>query len=219
VWLAFTRTEAAERRWLRLAAATGLAALGLAFVLGLAGGDYYLSRYVLAAWLPFALVAAVGMGARRSGRLGLAMAAAACALSVFVVLSVNARPELQRDDWRGVAHALGRATGPRAIVVSPINGSIPLGLYLPLRKLREAAVTEVDAVAVAPRASSGGDRRAPAVRVGSPPIGFTEIARHQGPTYTVVRYALDLPVKVRPELLGDFALLGGTPDYVVQTEP
>jgi hypothetical protein len=74
-------------------------------------------------------------------------------------------------------------------------------------------------VAVAPR-RSGEERRAPAVRIkGSPPIGFSEMSRHQGPTYTVVRYRLDGEVRLTPELIANFALLGGTPDYVVEERP
>jgi hypothetical protein len=171
--------------------------------------------------LPLVLVIAIGFGAARSGRVGVAATVALCALSLFVVLSVNTRPELQRDDWRGVARALGDNPGARAIVVSPINGSIALGLYLPLQEMGEsgADVTELDAVAVAPR-RSGEERRAPAVRVkGSPPIGYSEMSRHRGRTYTVVRYRLDGEVHLTPELIAGFALLGGTPDYVVEEGP
>jgi hypothetical protein len=221
IGLAIRWARGRERSAVRIGAGAGLASLAIALVLALAGGDYYLSRYVLAAWLPIVLVMAVGFGAVRSGRLGLAATGALCALGVFVVLSVNSRPELQRDDWRGVADALGRSTGgARAIIVSPINGSIPLGLYLPLRDMGGGAdVTELDAVAVAPRAT-GETRRAPAVRVkGSPPIGYTEMSRYQGPTYTVVRYRLDGEVRLTPELIANFALLGGTPDYVVEPAP
>jgi mannosyltransferase len=215
VWLVLRRAEGAERRGARLAAGAGLATVALAALLAFAGADYYLSRYVLAAWLPLVLVVAIGLGARRSGRLGLALAALACALSLFVVVSVDTRPELQRDDWRGVARALGKAEGPRAIIVSPINGSIPLGLYLPLEKLTQADVTEVDAVAVAPRLA-GKTRTAPPLRVAAPPPGFTEIGRHQGATYTVVRYRLGASTPITPAAIGGLALLGGTPDYVLQ---
>lgn len=216
VWLALTRADGDERNGLRLGAGAGLAALGLAALLAILGADYFLSRYVLAAWLPVALVTAVGMGAQRARRLGAGVAVAACALSLFVVVSVDTRPELQRDDWRGAARALGGFEGARALVISPINGSIPLGLYLPLNKLHGAEVMEVDAVAVAPRVA-GETRKAPPVRVRTPPAGFHEVARKLGPTYTVVRYRSDAPVVVRPETLGGFALLGGTPDYAVQT--
>jgi 4-amino-4-deoxy-L-arabinose transferase-like glycosyltransferase len=207
-----------ERRAALLGGGIGVAGLLIALVLALGGGDYYLSRYVLAAWLPLMLVISVGMGARRSGLLGIGLAAALCGLFAFVVVSVDERPELQRDDWRGIARTLGPPAGARAIVVSPINGSIPLGLYLPrLSKLTAAGapVSEIDAVAVAQRVA-GATRHAPPAPVVAPPPGFREVARHSGPAFTVVRYRADAPVPIVPENLGSLALEPGTPDYVLQ---
>jgi hypothetical protein len=144
---------------------------------------------------------------------------ALCALSLFVVLSVNERPELQRDDWRGIARILGPpTTGFRALVVSPINGYVPLTLYMPgLSRLMPygAPVSEIDAVAVAQR-KSGETRHAPPVPAVPPPSGFREVGRHSGPTFTVVRYRADAPVPIVPSNLGSFALEPGTPDYVLQ---
>jgi mannosyltransferase len=221
LWLAFTRSEGSERRAARLGGAVGLSALAVALVLAVFGGDYYLSRYVLAAWLPLALVVAVGLGAPRSGRLGIAVTAGVCAVFVFVVVSVNTRPELQRDDWRGIARTLGPPTRTRAIVVSPINGSRPLGLYLSgLRRLTPAGarVMEIDAVAVAQR-KAGETRRAPPVPVIRPPDGFTELSRHQGRTFTVVRYHAGVPIPVKPSFLAGVPLEPGTPDYMLQPGP
>jgi 4-amino-4-deoxy-L-arabinose transferase-like glycosyltransferase len=217
IWLALTRAEGGERRALRLGAATGLAVLAIALVLALLGGDYYLSRYLLAAWLPLALVVALGLGARRAGRVGIVVGAALCAVFAFVVLSVNERPELQRDAWRGVSRTIGPPKGVRAIVASPINGSIPLRLYQRnLRKLPPTAlVSEIDAVAVAQR-DAGEKRTAPVVPAISPPAGFSEVARHRGPTYTVVTYRAPEPTFIRPELIAPLALLPGTPDFLLQ---
>lgn len=215
--LAWLRAAGVERRGMVVGAGVGLSALAVALVLALLGGDYYLSRYLLAAWLPLMLVVAVGMGARRSGMAGIGLAAALCALSLFVVLSVNERPELQRDDWRGIARTLGPAPpGARAIVVSPINGSIPLRLYMPrLSKLVSAKVSEIDAVAVAER-KPGETRHAPSIRKVPPPPDFHEIGRHIGPTFTVVRYQADIPLPITPFNLPSFALEPGAPDYVLQ---
>ena len=215
--LAWLRAAGTERRAVVLGGGVGVSALAVALVLALLGGDYYLSRYLLAAWLPVMLAVAVGMGAQRSGRVGVAVAAGLCALSLFVVLSVNERPELQRDDWRGIARTLGPAPpGARAIVVSPINGSTPLGLYMPgLSKLGSAKVSEIDAVAVAEH-RSGATRHAPPIPSVPPPPDFHEIGRHSGPTFTVIRYQADIPLPVTPSSLGSFALEPGTPDYVLQ---
>lgn len=219
LWLAWKRAEGRERSAARLGGAVGLVTLAIALALAIAGGDYYLSRYLLAAWLPLALVLAVGMGARRSGRLGLGLAAALCALFVFVVVSVDSRPELQRDDWRGIARALGAPDpGGRAVVVSPINGGIPLRLYLPGSSVLPstgASVGEIDAVAVAPRAA-GRTRVAPPVPAVTPPPGFTEESRHQGRTFTVVKYRAKTPVTVSPGVIAPLALEHGTPDFLIQ---
>jgi hypothetical protein len=105
--------------------------------------------------------------------------------------------------------------------VSPINGSLPLSLYLPgLRRLPASGVRlmEVAAVAVAQR-EPGGTRRAPPVPIVKPPDGFTELSRHQGKTFTVVRYHAGVPIPVTPSFLGGVPLEPGTPDYTLQPGP
>jgi mannosyltransferase len=219
VWLAVTAAGDRERRAAFLGGAVALAALAIALVMALLGADYYLSRYVLAAWLPLALVVAVGLSARRAG---IAIAAALCGVWLFVVISVNTRPELQRDDWRGIARAMG-VPDPhgRAVVVSPINGSIPLRLYLPRSTTFPAAgarVGEIDVVAVAPR-EAGATRTAPPVRKVIPLPGFREESRHQGRTFTVVKYRAMAPVAETPVLLNGLANESGTPDLLIEPGP
>jgi hypothetical protein len=219
IWLATTAARPRERRTAFVGAVVGLSALAISLVMALAGADYYLSRYVLAAWLPVALVPAVGLGARRTG---LAIAAALCALWVFVVISVNTRPELQRDDWRGIARAMG-VPDPhgRAVVVSPINGGIPLRLYLPRARPFPAAgapIGEVDAVAVAPR-EAGATRTAPPVRKVAALPGFRQESVRRGRTFTVVKYRALAPVPETHVLLSRLALEAGTPDFLIEPGP
>ena len=59
---------------------------------------------------------------------------------------------------------------------------------------------------------AGETRKPPPVPRAAPPAGFTEVGRHQGPTFTVVRYRADAPVTATPVLLGPLALEPGTPD-------
>ncbi|MEA2432504.1 MAG: mannosyltransferase [Thermoleophilaceae bacterium] len=218
VCLAITSLRDRERRAALLGAAVGLSTLAIALVLALLGADYYLSRYVLAAWLPLALVVAAGLSARRAG---LVIAALLCGAWLFVVLSVNTRPELQRDDWRGVARAMG-VPDPhgRAIVISPVNGNIPLRLYLPRAgKLTGVAqVGEIDAVAIAPH-EAGGTRKAPPVPRTAPLPGFHEESRHMGRTFTVVKYRAAAPIPITQTLIAHLALEPGTPDFLVQPGP
>jgi mannosyltransferase len=215
-WLAAGAARARERRAVFVAAVVGVSALAIALVMALLGADYYLSRYLLAAWLPMALAISVGLATRRTG---VAIAAILCALWVFVVISVNTRPELQRDDWRGIARAMGVPdVHGRAVVVSPINGSIPLRLYLPRSGTFPAAgapVGEVDIVAVA-RREAGATRTAPPVRTAIAVPGFREESRHRGRTFTVVKYRAMAPVPETRTLLNGLALQPGTPDLLIQ---
>jgi hypothetical protein len=213
-----TRLRGRERRAVLLGGAAGLAALAVALVLALLGADYYLSRYVLAAWLPLALVVAAGLSARRAG---LVIAGLLCAVWLFVVVSVNTRPELQRDDWRGIARAMG-VPDPhgRAVVITPVNGNIPLRLYLPRagKLIGSAHVGEIDAVAIAPH-EAGGTRKAPAVPRTAPLPGFHEESRHMGRTFTVVKYRAAAPIPLTRTLIAHLALEPGTPDFLVEPGP
>lgn len=219
LWLAATASRGRERRAAFVGAVTGLSGLAISLVMALFGADYYLTRYVLAAWLPIALVPAVGLSTRR---VGLVVAALLCALWVFVVISVNTRPELQRDDWRGIARAIG-VPDPhgRAIVVSPLNGSIPLRLYLPRARPfpgTNTAIGEIDVVATAPR-EAGATRKPPPFRAVSPLPGFRLESRHQGRTFTIVKYRAMAPVPEDPTLLSGLALLRGTPNLLLEPGP
>src|SRR5436189_262961 len=52
------------------------------------------------------------------------------AVGVAMVIAVDVDDRYQRDDWRGAAQALGHSGQPRAIIVTPASGRIPLLLYL-----------------------------------------------------------------------------------------
>ncbi len=215
-----TRADASERRAAVVGASLGLGVLITALVLGAAGFDYLLSRYVIAALVPLLVVAAAGFGARRAGFRGLAAVAILCAISLAVVIAVDARVDLQRDDWRGVAQALPPPTGPRAFVISPIHGSVALALYVPrLGPLPPtgALVTEIVAVAIALHVP-GKTRHAPPVPTLPPPPGFTEALRRSGPTYSLVVYRAPQPVPVPAPVLAGTSLAPGAPDLRVQAQ-
>jgi hypothetical protein len=105
-------------------------------VLAAAGADYVITRNMLAALVPLLIVLAAGFGARAAGRLGIAGAAALCALSVALVVAVPLDARYQRSDWRAIAEALGPAPASRAIVISPASDTAALEHYLgPSRRL------------------------------------------------------------------------------------
>jgi len=49
-----------------------------------------------------------------------------CRYSRHATIQVQTKPYLQRPDWRAVAHALGPATVPRAILAANGQTAIPL---------------------------------------------------------------------------------------------
>jgi hypothetical protein len=130
---------------------------------------------------------------------------ALCALSLAIVVAVAADHRYQRADWAGLARALGRSDEPRALVISPANGELPLRFYR--RDLRAlsgagAAVREVDVVAVAGSSSPGGGAKLPA-QVGTAlgVAGFGSPQRIAAGTYELLRFRAPRPVAVMPNAL------------------
>jgi mannosyltransferase len=170
----------------------GGVALLLPLALAIVGLDYFFPRNLMAAWLPLASLVALGCGLASARRLGAVTAVALCAVLLAITISIDFNSRLQRPDWRGVAHALGPAGGPRALV-SPSTGDDPLEYYLPgtsriLR--RHASVSEVDLIGW------------PLARERAPRLpGFQLVARDRVKTLTLYRYRSPQPVLVARSLL------------------
>ena len=211
------RTDAARRAAIA-PLAVGLSCAVVPAVLALAGVDFLDTRNVLPA-LP-ALLAALAIGFAAAGRAGaLALTGSLAAVFVTVTLLVDTNARYQRDDWRGASHALGRLTATRAIVVTPGSGWIPLSVYAPgVRPLQDAAVSEVDVVAV-PRQVVGGGI-GPPPRLAGPlrlPAAFHVAHVTYAETYTVVRYLAPTAVRVTPASLAPAALGAGPPTVLLES--
>jgi uncharacterized membrane protein len=100
-------------------------------VLGLLGHDYFLSRNVIGAVVPLAVALGAVCAAPRARALGATLAVALIALFAYATIKVQTHPYLQRPNWRAVAHSLGPATVPRAILAANGQTAIPLKIYLP----------------------------------------------------------------------------------------
>jgi uncharacterized membrane protein len=167
---------ALRERPARVLLAMAAAAAILPLVLAALGTDYVLPRNLIAVYVPIVLVVAAGL----AGRLGLVGAAMICAVAVVVNVEVTGDAKLQRDDWRGAAHALGPAAETRVVVVTPDFAKKPLRLYagsLPPLPSTGADVHEVVVIA------NGRPPKDPA-----PPPGFAEVSRVRTPSYVLVRY-------------------------------
>jgi mannosyltransferase len=204
LWLVYARVVERERSAARVAAVVGLTGLAIPVVLALAGADYLNTRNVLGAWLPLMLVLAIGLGARHSGRIGLAATAGLCAIGLFVSIAVWANPAYQRENDRGVAHALGRTTVPRALVVTPVSAQVPLGIYMQPFLTVPIPVKEVDLVALPERSnlfSGARPVKLPVQPHQAPAPGFHIVEQRQTSSYTLIRFRSNTPTLILPPAL------------------
>lgn len=196
-WLIARLSPAERARALRLVA-LAVVAIGAPAILAFAGLDLLNPRNALGAIVPVLLAAALIFGGSAGilARLGVVITSLSFAV---VVLVFNLSAEMQREDWRGAALAMGPPQGVR-IVVAPKNGDDPLELYLDATKFEGK------------RFSSGVDvKKVQVLNLGttlSPPNGFS-LARTDRlpPLFHLETYESGRPLTVTPE---DFdGVIGG----------
>jgi hypothetical protein len=198
---------------------------GAGFVLNLiliAGGiDDLITRNLIGLWPPAAMLVAAGLGARRSGWLGIVATVALCVTGVVAVAGVAVDRSFQRPDWRGVGRVLGAhpaaGSGARAILVQDYLDLLPLSLYLPGLKFLDGArtrasangppvrVSEFDVVSIrSPRVplcwwgaacNLSGSRMQKRYAI----PGFRILWRRQAYQFTIMRMVAPRPVAVTPE--------------------
>ncbi len=199
------RADERERSLVRDAAIVAAAGVLIPFILAATRLlDVFDGRNVIAAWVPCAVVLAGGIVAARPRRLGIALGIALCALSLGVIAGVNLLPEYQRDDWRGAAAALPRG-GPR-VIVSDLNASLPLSIYLPhLRRVAPTTVLtrEIDFIALRQR-RTGRSPLAAFVPTTAPP-GFRLAGYRRTATYAVSTFRSPRPLAVEIRALAELS--------------
>lgn len=140
-----------RRRGAVIAAAVGVS-VGLGpLILAAAGQDYFLSRNEIPALVPVLTVLAAACTAPRLARLGAVLGAVLVVGFAAAALEVQTHPFLQRANWRAVAHALGPALRPRAILAADGTTAQPLKIYLSgvswvQPHARRVLVSEIDVV-------------------------------------------------------------------------
>jgi mannosyltransferase len=203
--LLLVRAQPRERRGALIVGAIAAAGVVLATVLALIGLDEFITRNLLATWVPLAVALAVALGSRRNRLAGAALAAVICAAWVTMDARVVANAGLQRPDWRKVLHALGPVRAPRLLILQNYGTKMPLYIYDPtMRRLRVAklaTVAEIDVVGATVRERRGcwwgagcNLRNAPPPRR---PRGFDRGRRIDVPNFRIVRFRSRRPVRLR----------------------
>jgi mannosyltransferase len=134
--------------------------------------DVYDGRNMLAFWVPFAVLLASGLGTARARRSGALLGGALCAIYLVMIVSTIAIPDYQRDNWRGVAHALTKPSAPR-LIVAEAHSRLPLSIYMGTLSDVSADVPpahEVDFVALRHLRTVGPPQAA--LVPSAPPAGF-----------------------------------------------
>ncbi len=190
------------------------------------GLDNLLSRNELTLWLPAALLVAAGLGLRRAGIAGLALAGALCAAGIAAAVGVAANRSYQRPDWRGVARVLGvrpsAGISQRALLIQDYRDVLPLSLYMPgLRAwhhtgtdkyshyTRSYLLSELNVIAISsPPAPSTGcwwgsacNLIGTALQPSYPIRGFRTVWVRHSHQFTVMRMVATHPVLVSPQMV------------------
>ena len=172
-------------------ASVAVAALIVPFALAAVGPDFVDVRNMIGALFPLLVAAAIGLGCRGAGRIGLASAVAASLIFLAVLAAVFASGQMQRPDWRGAAAAMGPPSGPRVLVVAR-NGHGPIAYYRHAREFRlpryrTVRVKEIDVLSTLGTISPPGD-------------GLRLVERRGlAPCCTLWRYRARRPTLVRPK--------------------
>ncbi|HEY2318428.1 MAG TPA: glycosyltransferase family 39 protein [Solirubrobacteraceae bacterium] len=205
--------DAGVRARARVPLIVGVAGVLVPTALAVVGIDFLDTRNLLPGLPALYVAASIGFAASRGWPRGGLLALGLALISVVVVVLVDATPRFQRDDWRDAETALGVPLGPRAIVVTPASGVIPLQAYLPgIQELSGAtAVRELDVIAIPPQ-STGAGMAVPPRPPGPLPVppGFRLQRAVYARTYSALRYVAPKPVAVTPAALAADHL-GNTP--------
>jgi hypothetical protein len=176
--------------------------------LAIFGADYVITRNLIMAMVP--LVVLAGIASTRT-RAGPALVAGICAAGLIAYIGVENNGAYQRDDWRGVAAAIGPLGGATttAVVLAPAGGETPLAVYAPLKRLDPVAVISPRAVDVVAQG-----RNPPAPPAAAPLAGFTATIQRTA-DFTIVRYVAAAPVALSYAQLAQLTFVPGAPAVLV----
>jgi len=177
--------------------------------LGFLGQDYFLTRNVIAAFVPMAVVLGGAFAAPRARVVGIVATVVLMVLFAFSGYIVQTRAYLERPQWRSVAQTLGATPVPRAVLVAGGSTANPLKIYMPgvnwvQPQRRHVRIQEIDIVgAFKPMSLQPSGQTlfgaAPRVAKGRPlpvaeaPPGTRLVLRMRVHNWVVARFVLERP--------------------------
>jgi mannosyltransferase len=219
VVLLATRTPARERVRALVPGAMAVFAIVAPMVLAGSGADYVTARNAIVAVIPGAVFLSAGYAA---SRVGMVAASVLSVVSLAIGLSVSVDTKYGRTDWRGLADAIGPASAPRALVVTPDIDAVLWRIYLPgLQDLHDppASVREIIVAGLATQGGfSAGPVTPPAAIPHTPPPGFELVGERLTSTFALIRYRASAarPAALSVEKLAGLALVPGASALLVQ---
>lgn len=218
VLLLWRRSDVRQRRLALDIGVVGVVALAVPTVLGFTHTlDVLNGRNVLEVWMPWAVLVAGGVAVARPGWLGPGIGAALCVIFVAVIVTTEAIPSYQRDDWRDVARSLRHLGEGSRVVVTGSSGVVPLSIYLPsVGEVKSSSVTtrEVDFVSL--RTPRTARPPSPPSAPRQPPAGFSPAPGARTSTYAIYRFVASGPAT---ESLMDLRRAAGDPTADVISVP
>lgn len=192
-----------QKRGAALAAVVGAFGVGLPFLIGLVGTDYFNGRNSVPAWFPLIILLAAGYGATRTRWFGPLLAGLAATLALAFTVDSFIQPRLQREDFRGIARSAGPPPADGALVTIRFAANVPMRYYLELCPARGGLLTlrQVDLLGSADAIEANADRILPA------PFSLASIETVSY-NYTLARYVSAKAVPVSLKRLRNGALVG-----------
>jgi hypothetical protein len=187
--LLIRRGDARERTLAREVAIIAVAAIAIPLLLAVTRlQDVFNGRNVMAAWTPWAVLVATGLGVKRGAWTAILLGLGLCTISLLVILGIDTNPGYQRDNWRGIAGTLEKPPA-RRILVTEQNSTPPLEVYLPGVSTvhgSDAQTSEIDFLALRTE-RTGRAPLPPSVPTTAPP-GFRFVGARRTATYAVSRF-------------------------------
>jgi mannosyltransferase len=202
--LLLRRTDARERSAARDIAFVAVVAVGLPLLAAATHVlDLFDGRNVIAAWVPWAVLLAIGLDAPRARRTGAVLGVCLCVLSLAVIVGINLIPGYQRDNWRGAAEALPTRFSRGRVIIGELYSSLPLSVYLPDTRAATSSVVrthELDFISLRVQ-RTGRSPAPPPVVPSSVPPGFRPAGVRRTESYAVARFTSPRPATLKVQLL------------------